>query len=142
NTDRFRLISEWYHLAIHGLLKLKQFKPCSKFISSKLKDKISPAVAELALERLVRVGLVSKNSDGVFKLTHKNILVDNLVNKSEAIQSYHKGTIGLALQSIEEPIDQRDLRSSCMAIKAKDFIKLKQKIAALHHEIHEMSCDE
>ncbi|RYZ69031.1 MAG: DUF4423 domain-containing protein, partial [Proteobacteria bacterium] len=54
--DQFRLIADWYHMAILSLTKLKGSKPDPRWIARRLG--ISAEEANLALSRLVRMKLL------------------------------------------------------------------------------------
>ncbi len=62
--DQFQFISEWYHFAILELIHVADFRYNLNFIASRLN--ISPFLAKEALDRLIRLGLVTvkKNKTG------------------------------------------------------------------------------
>ncbi len=121
--DQFRVISDWYHLAILSLTKLKEAKSDPQWIACKLG--ISILNAHQALLRLVRLGLL--------KLSPKLIQVGEpfeVVTKipSEAIRKYHKQNLNLAIEKIEEvPMKLREFQSVSIVIhptKIPQFKKL------------------
>lgn len=110
--DQFRIISDWYHLAILSLAKLKETKSDPQWIARKLG--ISVLNAHQALLRLVRLGLLKLSP----KLTQVGEPFE-VVTKipSEAIRKYHKQNLYLAIEKIEEiPMNQREFQSISIVV--------------------------
>ena len=58
-SDQFRVISDWYYLAILSLMKTRGFKQSPQWISKRLG--ISQKEAKEAMTRLKRLGLIEKD---------------------------------------------------------------------------------
>ena len=86
SLDVFTVISEWYHFAILSLAECEHFKWEPKWIAGRLG--IQATEARVALDRLQRVGLVSK-VNGRLQATGENLTTPDGV-PSEAIRNYHK----------------------------------------------------
>ena len=122
--DAFRLISDWYHLAIMELTCLDQFKNDHHWIARSLG--IAPVVAAQAIERLKRLKLLQEDGG-------KLILAGNLASAqevpSEAIKTYHKQVIERALNALFfQPFESRDFSSMVMAVDRKRIPEVKEKI--------------
>jgi uncharacterized protein (TIGR02147 family) len=83
--DIFQAMRQWYHIAILSLTEMPEFRQEPKWIAAKLK--ITSIEAELALERLVRLGLLMRTDDGVTK-SHPSFRVEDV--PSEAKRQFHK----------------------------------------------------
>ena len=70
--DSFALISDWYHYAILELLAIEGFKPDPAWIGKRLG--ITRSEANIAVERLFRLGLLEKKNDGSWADTSKMAL--------------------------------------------------------------------
>src|SRR5262249_41639681 len=64
--DHFQVISDWYHFAILELAVVNDFEPTSRWISKALG--ISVGEAQAAIDRLIRIGYVSVDSTGKWKI--------------------------------------------------------------------------
>ncbi len=60
--DQFDIISDWYHSAILELFTVKGFKPQAAWVANALR--ISLIEAKMAVERLIRVGLLYVSAQG------------------------------------------------------------------------------
>jgi uncharacterized protein (TIGR02147 family) len=124
--DTFKLISDWYHFAIVESTELKQFKPDVEWIAHAFS--ISVERARSAVERLIRIGLISPD----FKKLEDNYRIGDI--PSEAIRNYHQQLLKLASSALEsQPVDERDFSGCTIALdpaslpKARDLIRNFQK---------------
>lgn len=123
--DNFYIISQWYHYGILQLMRTSDFKEDRQFISKRLG--ITTTEVDLAIERLLRVGILKREVDG--KLTdnsegHTTHLKPGYTNK--ALRDYQKNALQRASQKVQEvSIHHRDNTSMTMAInkQAMDFAK-------------------
>lgn len=96
-VDSFQLLADWYHLPIRQLSLLKGFKLTPQNVSKKLG--IAPIQAEVALERLTRLGLLAPEAQG-------QVLV-----KSEApnpgLREFHRQMLQKAIESLEAQTPQQ-----------------------------------
>lgn len=89
--DKFRLISDWYHLAILELFLLKDFEPKPKHIVSRLMNKIPRPFVHTALARLQRLGLIEETVTGIVQRT--NLATGLFIGKTSAMWPYVTITI-------------------------------------------------
>jgi plasmid maintenance system antidote protein VapI/DNA-binding transcriptional regulator YhcF (GntR family) len=135
-NDVFSLISEWYFDAI---LEMSLFPKVNLEASSiaTLLD-IPMLQATLALETLERVGLLKKNENGRYVITHKNstnILDRDLTTIAQ--RNYQKAVLEKSIESLES-IDRkkRDHTSTTMAINSTDLPKAKELIQKFRHDLN------
>jgi uncharacterized protein (TIGR02147 family) len=118
--DQFVMISDWYHLAILSLIKMKGSKPDPRWISSRLGIRIDEA--SQALIRLERLGIIQTKP--IFKQIGNPFEVSSTV-PSVAIRKYHKQNLNLAAEKIDlVPINYREFQSLSVSMnpsKVKDF---------------------
>lgn len=117
NLDTFAVISDWYHYAILELTFVEGFSAEPAWISKKLS--ISTSEATLAVERLLRLGLLANAGESLVK-TEKLITNRANVNTSDAHRELQRQVIAKALDAIDdcEPF-QKDITSMTMAIDPK-----------------------
>lgn len=135
--DQYSLISDWYHYAIIELLKVKNFNSDANWIAKALG--ITKSIASIAVERLLRLGLIEKNKEGELADTSSgfssNINVDLTSMGSKQLQKQ------ILEQSIEAllrvPISERNHTSMTMAIDPKHMPEAIKKITKFRRELCE-----
>lgn len=122
--DQFRLIADWYHMAILSLTKLKGSKPDPRWIARRLG--ISAEEANLALSRLVRMKLLETRPK--FRQIAEPFEVSSQV-PSEAIRRYHKQSLNLAAEKLETvPVELRQFQSISIPLKSSNVPEFKKLI--------------
>lgn len=94
--EHFKLISDWYGLAILELISGVKGKWDAKSISKKLK--LTKIEVEVMLERLVKLEII-KEVDGSFKRNVDTLMIESHV-PSEALRSYYEGVHEQSLKTI------------------------------------------
>ncbi|MBC7540981.1 MAG: TIGR02147 family protein [Bacteriovorax sp.] len=141
SIDSFRFIEDWYHLAILEMIELKDFKYDLGLMARRLGRGLNRELVESAVLRLIRLGLVEesktkrylKRKDGSF-IIDKNI-------PSDSIKKHHDQFIQFARMAIfDQPIEERDVRSTTITLKKKNFKKAQDILKKAHTELLELSC--
>lgn len=104
--DRFRILSEWYHIAILDLTHLKHFKADASWVATELGitvDQVKSAVA-----RLERMGLL-EITQGRWKKTTAKLFVPT-THSDRAIRLFHEQMIEKAQEALSSP-DPADFHS-------------------------------
>lgn len=97
SVDIFRYLSDWYHLPILVLTGVKNFEFNAGNVSKKLK--INKQLAELAIDRMIRLELISYQG-GVYKSTNSRWLTSsNIPNK--ALVSFYQKMLTKAQKALE-----------------------------------------
>ena len=116
--DSFKVISDWYHLGILELMKVKNFKHDTKWISRRLGVQIIQI--ELAIERLCRVGLM-KIEDGKFVAVQSNGWVPGGI-PSSSIRKFHRQVLEKALVAMEtQAVEERFFSTRLMTLNRSDL---------------------
>lgn len=139
SIDSFRFIDDWYHVAILEMIELKNFKYSYEWMAKKLGRGLNAELVEAAVARLIRLELIEdhkktlKRKEGYF-VVDKNI-------PSDAIKKHHDQFIQFARQAIfDQPIAERDVRSSTITLKKKNYKKAQEILKKAHAELLELSC--
>jgi uncharacterized protein (TIGR02147 family) len=129
--DRFEVVSEWYHLAIVELSKVKGFQSNAKWIAKCLN--VSEAEIKIALERLERLGLI-KWIDNKIKPVDDAYFVSPDTS-SNAVKSFHRGVIEQGLIALsEQGMDEREFNTTMVAIPKNAIHLAKEKIRTFWFE--------
>ena len=125
--DAFKIISEWYHLAIVELTKIREFNHNSKWIAKRLG--IQPIQAELAIERLVRLNILRREGDKLVALEWNTPEVP-----SEHIRKFHRQILEKAMAAMtKQPIEKRYFTSSVIPIAKSQLADAKDAIWKFQH---------
>jgi uncharacterized protein (TIGR02147 family) len=101
--DEFRAISEWYHLPILEMTRLRPFVFSAGNIARRLG--ISTWEAQAAIDRLQRIGLLERAQDGSYRKLKRNPLISS-DSANQGLRSFHKQMLEKAIQSIESQTPQ------------------------------------
>lgn len=99
SVDQFKLISEWYGLAILECLSSYGRRMTAKEISRHFGITINEAT--LTIERLQRLNLIQLSEDGLWMRNQANVLISSKV-PSEIIRSYYKSVANRSNDSYEK----------------------------------------
>lgn len=139
SIDSFRFIDDWYHVAILEMVELKNFKKDYEWMAKKLGRGLTAELVEAAVKRLIRLGLVDDTKKS-FKRKEGSFVVDKNI-PNDAIKKHHDQFIQFARQAIyEQPINDRDIRSSTFTLKRKNYKKAQDILKKAHAELIELSC--
>lgn len=129
--NRFKMMAEWYHLAIFELLEFKDFRADPKWISKVLGIPV-PTVNE-ALERLEFLGIIERRG-GTLK-SKSGFVETSSGAPSTAVRQYHDGILDKAKQAIFfQDMEERELSALTIAMSAKDVPKAKEMIRNFRRE--------
>lgn len=124
SSEVFKVVADWYHMAILEMVQLKGFKANGETVSKRLG--ISEQSADEAIERIVEFGLAERVGHSL-KVSDIMTVGDNV--PSMAIRSFHSQVIEKAQESIEgQGVEQRVLSSNFFAIDEQDIPRARAAI--------------
>jgi uncharacterized protein (TIGR02147 family) len=122
-SDTFAIMADWYHYAILELTKIQGFQSDAAWVASTLG--ISRSEVNIAVERLLRLGLLGMVENGTWKdisPQHGNITSIQPGSTSAAAKLLQRQILNLSLQALEEiPLEERSHTSMTMALDIKDL---------------------
>lgn len=125
SADNFRVMSEWYHMAILSLSELEDFESSVTWIANRLN--ISVKDAEQAIERLLSLGLLIEEEGQWLSTGQPVSTTDHVVNMS--LRKSHFKNLELAQRSLEkDDLNERDFTAITMAIDPKKIPEAKKRI--------------
>jgi uncharacterized protein (TIGR02147 family) len=132
--DQFHLVSDWYHLAILSLTKVKGASADPRWIARRLG--IKSEEAHHALQRLERLGILQIKP--IFKQIGEPFEAVSDV-PSAAIRKYHKQNLSLALEKIETvPLKLRQFQSISVPLHPSLVKNLKDEIDSFLNRASEL----
>lgn len=126
--DRFAVISDWYHFAILELMLVKDFRPDHAWIASALG--LKRVEVDVAVERLIRVGMLKLQKDGSWKDTSRGFSTSigpdmvSAAHRRLQEQFLEKSRDALA----QTPIHERDHSTMTMAVNRSRLPAAREKI--------------
>lgn len=126
--DQYDFYSKWHHAAVRSLIHLHGFKGDYKWLARNVYPAITPKQAKQSVELLLRLGLVEKQDNGVFRLTEAHITTGNEV-VSLAVLNFHKEAARLAADALEQlPREKRNVTGLTMGISGEMYEKICEEI--------------
>lgn len=127
----FQAMSAWYHTAMIELTRVKDFDPSPTWIARRLG--ITALEVELALDRLLRLGLIEKR-DGSYKRSRGPVAAGGM--PSSAVRRFHKDLLRRAEQAIDQQkMEDRSATSMTMAVPLGKVAEVKERIAEFRREL-------
>jgi len=132
DLDKFAVISDWYHFAILSLLEMPGVRLESRWVSSQLG--ISPVDAQMAIERLKRLGLIHKEK-GKWKQKAKSFKIDDR-HSTSATRKFQGQILAKAVESLEnDPLPKRDHTSITFAMKPSQVFFARERIKKFRRDL-------
>jgi len=138
SLDRLRVFSNWYSIAIWEMTELSDFRPDPKWISNRLDSKVSISVVLIAIERMIRLGVLKKDSAGKLTKTFSRFETPTDI-PSQDLKRLHENFLAKAKNAIHAtPISRRDITSQTFTLSARNMNKIKNRISQFRIEIEEL----
>lgn len=132
SADQFSVISDWHHFAILSLVKTKDFKNNSRFISERLG--IGLVDADRAVKRLIRLGMLEEKNSKLVRTQAKVRTSDDIASTS--VKRAHFQTLELAKQALEKyPVEQRDYTTITMPTDPECLPEAKELIRKFQQDL-------
>jgi uncharacterized protein (TIGR02147 family) len=124
DADHFRAISEWYHIPILEMCYLDGFVCTPKAVSQRLG--LPEAEVRTALDRLERLGLLTRGAGDVYLRTEQNYSF-RTNRRNEAFSDFLRQMMGLAVDAMNRhPIESRIMTSYTFCIDRSQLDEARQ----------------
>jgi uncharacterized protein (TIGR02147 family) len=136
SLDLFSLTADSYHWAILELTQLKDFFSDESYIFERLKGSVDRKAIRDAVERLVRLGLLTRNENGALARASSEPTFMRNKLPAESVRTYHEQVIEKAKASVrEQSPEERYLRGTTLALKEEDYDRACEIIRSAHKQI-------
>jgi uncharacterized protein (TIGR02147 family) len=135
-AQEFSYVSEWIHFAILSLMNTPNFRPHSAWIAERFG--VSELEVERALERLLNIGLITKNEFGhIDRTSARTNTTDDVLNLS--LQKAHMRDMEMARDKIiTVPVEQRDFSFLIFNGNPKYMPQTKEILRRTQDELEEL----
>lgn len=139
SLETFSVVAEWYHVAILEMTQLADFEPNAEFIYRRLGGKVNKRLITLAIDRLLRVGLLEERDGTLVRSSQAPFVMESPI-PSEAVRAYHREMAGLAREAIDtQPSTERDLFGTTLAFKKANLERARQILREAHRQMLELA---
>ncbi len=130
--DVFAVVADWYHFAILELTGVRDFRSDAMWIARQLG--IAPAVATMAIERLIAVGLLKKDGERLVPSSTFVVSPDEI--PSEAVKQHHEQILEKAAHALVlQPVSQREFSANTLAIDPAQLPAIKADLKAFRRRL-------
>lgn len=132
-AEHFEMISNPVHFAVLTLLRSNTMRLSNPEIAKIIG--VEPFFADMTINRLKRLGLVSHDKEGFLKLkTRPKTTSTNI--PSAAIRSYHRSKLSSSLSALTEiPVHERDFSSLSMLVDSSRLSEMQTDIQKMRRKI-------
>ncbi len=132
NDDVVALLSDWFYFAVLNLVDTREFRWNSIWIAKRLG--ITRMQAKVAMERLLRLGLVKKEN-GRFQCSN-DVVLSTAGVPSEAIRQLHRQMLKKALDALDfQPVNERDITGVGFACDPNDIEAIRREISEFQDKL-------
>ncbi len=140
DEHQFQMFAHWHHTAIREMVLLGDFRKQPAWISKRLRRKISPKQAEESLELLGSLGLIKKTANGYAQVDTHISTRDEV--RSFFVKNFHDQMMRQARESLDEIAGpERDISSVTLAIRRRDFARLKERLQLMRKELLNLAAE-
>lgn len=134
SMDEFNVIQDWYNFAILEMVRLDNFEPCKKWIAKKIS--ITESDAELALDRLIRLGLLIKNEDGSLVKSSDVVSLLPTTLSTIAMRERQKQILNRSINTLDSvEFSKRDQSAITLCIDSELLPEIKMKIKKMRRTL-------
>ncbi len=135
DLEMFTLASEWHHWAILQSVSLDQVDGDEEKIVQRLGHLVEKRTIKSAIDRLIQLGLLEILPTGKLQKTFRSKSLEPQI-PSSAVRTCHSQFIGLAKEALmEQPKDERDFRSTTLAISPKKMEAARKILQDCHKKL-------
>ncbi len=126
--DRFDYYSDPLTLTLREMVANRDFVEDPDWIAKRLPFKSSPRKIRIAIEKLIRLGLLERNEEGKLVICTKHVKSGDRLG-SVPLRTYHRNMLELAIDSIEKPVSVRHFRGLTMSIPSDTYEEITEQMA-------------
>lgn len=119
--DQFEFYSKWYHVVIRSIIEMYRFTGDYSWLGKMVNPPITAPQAKQSVQLLIKLGLVYRGKDRVYKVSNKNLTTGgDVVNL--AVQNFHSECTDLSKRAINEfPPKTRNITGLTLGISEKTY---------------------
>lgn len=136
SIDCFNALKDWYHYGITQLLFIETFNEDPKWIAKMLS--ITELEAKLGLDRLIRLNILARDSDGKIYRTKFHLSASTDI-ASAGLKHFQKQILEKSINSLEiDDLSERDITSITIAVNEDQIQEVKKEIKIFRKKMSEL----
>ena len=140
--EQYLYLSNWYNVVLRSLLPVLEHVSDYRKIGRMLDPPLTESEVRKAVELLLQIGIVSKDSSGKFHVETPHLSVSSQI-QSLALMNMHKMFIELARRSIDlHKTEERDISSVTMSISETGYIKIKEELKEFRKKLMSIAAND
>lgn len=133
--EQYEYYSKWYLVPIRELVATEGFREDPEWIGHRLNPPISSAEAKKAIEMLLRLGFVQRDSNGKLVQTAEFVSTGDEVS-SLSVAQFHKEMIAKGAEAIDRiPSSEREISSVTLGLSEQGATQVKELIQRFRKEL-------
>jgi len=133
--SQYEYYNKWYYVAVREILSYFPFKGDYAALAKNVRPSISQLEAKKTIALLLKLGLIEKNSNGMYKKNTASVSATPL-GGSIAITNQALQTMRLAQESIDRfPKEQRNISGVAFSVSQKTFDSMQEEIRSFRKRI-------
>lgn len=137
-ADRVEFCRSWWVVVIRELLDLSPTSSDPQVLAKMVVPSITPDQARNAIDLLDRLGLITRDEDGIWHKTDATLTTGDMAD--EAIDAFRKDTLRLASEAIDRfPREERSITTLTVTLSNATLDRLRDRLRHLRREILEMA---
>lgn len=137
--DQFAVYDHWWVLAVRDMSELPDFVCDAEWIAQRIRPRIRPAMAQKAIDLLLRLGLWARDGDTGRVATTAATLSSGLEPtpvQGLGIRNYHRAHFELAARSLDEVSrEERNITSAVVTLDAIGYAEAVDAITKLRRTL-------
>jgi uncharacterized protein (TIGR02147 family) len=134
-SDKYEFYQKWYYTVVREIIHIVPYNGDYEWLSGMVEPPITPAEAKKAVLLLERLGLIRRNTQGIFEQTSP-FITSGEGWKSIAIRSFQKECLYLAARAIDAlPKETRDISTVTLTLDDEGFEKVRERVVGFQQEL-------
>lgn len=136
--EQYEYYSTWYHSVIRSIIDMYRFSDDYTWLARMVNPQITAKQARHSVELLNDLGMISKEKDGTYKVTDKNITTGKDIMRL-AVQNFHLQCNDLAKNAIQNiPKEERNATGLTIGISQSTYSRICDEIFQFQNRIAEI----
>ena len=138
-AHQWEYFEKWHHAVVRELIALKPFRGDFRALAAMVNPPISIQDARKSVELLERLGLIRKESDGVYERTDAAISAGDAVSQA-LITGFQVQAMDLAKHALENmPKSARSFSTLTMSISEPTYLAMLEELRAFRRRLLDMA---
>jgi uncharacterized protein (TIGR02147 family) len=137
--EQYRYYSQWYHSVVRSLIDLTGFSGDYEQLARQVSPPITPSQARRSVALLEKLGFITADINGVYRLVDKTITsAPEVINL--AIHNYHQQMVDRARSALDtQPRSRRNFTGVTLGISASAYRQVCREIEQFRNRLLELA---